>query len=195
MGGWNCTSRQLVDHFNYHGWPVDPRSHRQRNEGGEMNIPEEWPTEEMIEAGRLMFSSGISCTPEFLRGVFVNMLAAAPTPPAQDEPVASLYVSHFRGHLENTQIEYLGELPDGTYKLYTRPQSDKLPAQEDEPVASINRVEMFGQVHIQADLNQKGALLPDDTPLYTRPQSDKLREAAAEVQVKLETLASTKRPP
>lgn len=49
------------------------------------------------------------------------------TKPAQeDEPVASLYVSRFRGHLENTQFEYLGDLPDGTYKLYTRPDNDKL---------------------------------------------------------------------
>ena len=38
------------------------------------------------------------------------------------EPVGSLTVSTFRGHLENTQFDYTGKLPDGTYSLYVGPR-------------------------------------------------------------------------
>src|SRR5687768_9433779 len=79
MGGWNCTSRQLVNHFNYHGWPIYPRSHRQRNEGEEMNIPEGWPTEEMIEAAWRGYTGGNAI--EKLTRAVTAALAAAPTPP------------------------------------------------------------------------------------------------------------------
>ena len=37
------------------------------------------------------------------------------------EPVGTLYVSKFRGHLENSSFDYTGTLPDGTYPLYTAP--------------------------------------------------------------------------
>jgi len=40
-----------------------------------------------------------------------------------DEPVATLNVSRFRGHLENTAFQYHGDLPDGTYSLYIRPKT------------------------------------------------------------------------
>ena len=39
----------------------------------------------------------------------------------QATPVGTLYVSKFRGHLENSSFDYTGSLPDGTYTLYTAP--------------------------------------------------------------------------
>lgn len=53
----------------------------------------------------------------------------------EDQSVASLYISRFRGHLENTQFDYYGDLPDGTYKLYTRPADDKLRKAAEEAIA------------------------------------------------------------
>jgi hypothetical protein len=53
-------------------------------------------------------------------------LAAAPTPPAQDREVGILYVSIFRGHLENFHFDYYGDLPEGSHALYAAPQSDKI---------------------------------------------------------------------
>lgn len=36
--------------------------------------------------------------------------------------VGTLTVSKFRGHLENTSLDYYGDLPEGSHTLYTRPQ-------------------------------------------------------------------------
>lgn len=47
-------------------------------------------------------------------------------PPTQeDEPVGDVTISHHKG-LENRDFDYYGNLPDGTHKLYTRPQGDEL---------------------------------------------------------------------
>lgn len=35
------------------------------------------------------------------------------------EPVGTLNIRKFRGHLENRELDYWGSLPDGTYQLYT----------------------------------------------------------------------------
>lgn len=37
------------------------------------------------------------------------------------EPVASLTINKFRGHLTNHDIDYFGNLPEGSYSLYTAP--------------------------------------------------------------------------
>ena len=96
-----------------------------------MNMPEGWPTEEMIEAGYQALL-GVERSYDrrdgtFMNAVFRAMLAAAPTPPAQDdEPVA------FVRRMINTQIiDSTGckvaweDLPDGT-SLYTRPDNSGL---------------------------------------------------------------------
>lgn len=86
-----------------------------------MNIPDGWklvpldPTEEMINQGVSAFG-----------GVYRAMIDAAPTPPAQDEPVAEV-VSAFCGAGVGLKA-YEGKLlplPIGT-KLYASPQSDRL---------------------------------------------------------------------
>ena len=40
--------------------------------------------------------------------------------PAQ-EPVGTLNISCYKGHLVNHDFDYFGELPDGTYSVYTTP--------------------------------------------------------------------------
>jgi len=40
--------------------------------------------------------------------------------PAQ-EPVGTLNISSYKGHLVNHDFDYFGELPDGTYSVYTAP--------------------------------------------------------------------------
>jgi hypothetical protein len=61
-----------------------------------------------------------------LRSVFKAMLAAAPTPPAQDEPVGFINRVELFGVHVSADLNNLGEsLPDET-PLYTRPQSGKL---------------------------------------------------------------------
>ena len=47
-------------------------------------------------------------------------LYTTPPQPAQ-EPVATLNISRFRGHLVNHDFDYFGELPNGTHALYTTP--------------------------------------------------------------------------
>ena len=53
-------------------------------------------------------------------------LYSAPPQPAQ-EPVGTLNISRYKGHLVNHDFDYFGELPDGTYSVYTTPP---LPVQE-----------------------------------------------------------------
>ena len=40
---------------------------------------------------------------------------------ADAQPVGMLTVATFRGHLENRDFDYTGDLPDGNYPLYTHP--------------------------------------------------------------------------
>jgi len=53
--------------------------------------------------------------------------------PEQSEPVASLTVSNFRGHLTNHDFDYFGDLPEGTYSLYTAPPPQVQPLRELTP--------------------------------------------------------------
>ena len=39
----------------------------------------------------------------------------------EQEPIGTLNISRFKGHLVNHDFEYFGELSDGTYSLYTSP--------------------------------------------------------------------------
>jgi len=53
----------------------------------------------------------------------VDLLLAQPA----QEPVGTLNISRYKGHLVNHDFDYFGELPDGTYSVYTTPPQ---PAQE-----------------------------------------------------------------
>jgi hypothetical protein len=53
--------------------------------------------------------------------------------PAQ-EPVGTLNISRYKGHLVNHDFDYFGELPDGTYSVYTTPP---LPVQEPEMLTIV----------------------------------------------------------
>jgi hypothetical protein len=48
------------------------------------------------------------------------MLAAAPA-----SSVADLTISHYKGY-ENRELDYYGDLPDGTYKIYAQPTDYRL---------------------------------------------------------------------
>jgi len=37
----------------------------------------------------------------------------------EQEPVGTLNISRYKGHLVNHDFDYFGELPDGTYSVYT----------------------------------------------------------------------------
>jgi hypothetical protein len=47
------------------------------------------------------------------------------------EPVGTLNISRYKGHLVNHDFDYFGELPDGTYSVYTTPP---LPVQPEAKV-------------------------------------------------------------
>lgn len=49
-------------------------------------------------------------------------LAAEKEAQEKQEPVGTLTIQRFRGHLENTEFDYVGSLPDGSYPLYLHPQ-------------------------------------------------------------------------
>jgi hypothetical protein len=48
-----------------------------------------------------------------------------PAAQPEQEPVASLTISMFRGHMTNHDIDYFGDLPAGSYQLYTSPPARK----------------------------------------------------------------------
>ena len=52
--------------------------------------------------------------------------------PNTQEPVASLTVSNFRGHLTNHEFDYFGDLPAGDYSLYPYPAPQAKPLTNDE---------------------------------------------------------------
>ena len=138
--------------------------------GKEMKIPEGWPTEEMIEAGVLemlgrSFDKMIPVS-ESVIGIFKAMLAAAPTPPAQD----GLKVEFTKDWcMKMAELE--GDSEVGVGCLPT--------AQKDELVAVVINNNQPGWRHVIE--SRPYTTLPVGTKLYTRPQPDKLRQAAEEV--------------
>lgn len=90
-----------------------------------MKIPEGWPTEEMIDAAmevkfRLEWEK-----PEYIKAVVRAALAAAPTPPAQDGPVAWMYESTKHKCVSMCR-DTNKDIDETETPLYTRPQFDKL---------------------------------------------------------------------
>lgn len=102
-----------------------------------MNIPEGWPTEEMIQAGLLEmlgrpFDKMVPVR-ESVEGIFKAMLQAAPTPPAQDEPMAW----YWEGEQPRVSLEKpLNSWRHEWVPLYAAPQSDKLRQAAKEYVAT-----------------------------------------------------------
>jgi hypothetical protein len=72
-----------------------------------------------------------------------NMLKGATvtdiTPEQDDEPVADLTISHYKGY-ENRELEYYGDLPDGTYRLYAAPQSYSLKKAAEEALEILEEI-------------------------------------------------------
>lgn len=64
----------------------------------------------MIDQGKKMFdrlNPNIAHTPKVVGPV--------------QEPVGTLNISRYKGHLVNHDFDYFGELPDGIYSVYTTP--------------------------------------------------------------------------
>ena len=60
----------------------------------------------------------------------VDRALASPGAATREGAVGTLTVSKFRGHLENTQFDYTGQLPEGSYQLFATP-----PVPTTEPTA------------------------------------------------------------
>lgn len=100
-----------------------------------MNLPEGWPTKEMVNAASNTPHSGYASPFMYWKQVVINVLAASPTPPAQeDEPVAEVHLEQGEKVIDLTRIM---ELPVGT-KLYTRPD-DKLRRSAEEILSEVDR--------------------------------------------------------
>jgi hypothetical protein len=98
--------------------------------GEEMNLPEGWPTEEMVKAAFSHLCRGDS---EFIRldieGAIKAALAVAPTPPAQeDEPVAWMHDKETRVDIAHASVKDLWmkvspkRVEHYTIPLYARPK-------------------------------------------------------------------------
>lgn len=87
------------------------------------------------ELASLMRIGAHSTSPEIVwrEQMFPRLQAAF----AKTEPVGTLDVHRFRGHLENTSFDYTGSLPDGTYRLYATQQPQ--PAEQGEDAADAAR--------------------------------------------------------
>jgi len=139
-----------------------------------MNIPEGWPTAKMIDAGaELKWREQFVNTHEECAEVFKTMLAAAPTPQELD-------VTEHRT-IKDVIGEWLAGIVSSDNALEEIKAMCKAaptaPAQEDEPVASVNSIrDSIGQGTINI---LKDGINPGDY-LYTRPQSDELRKAVKE---------------
>lgn len=147
-----------------------------------MNIPEGWPTEEMLKAGLGAgpfwdaYGSDISRIAGQLEKAFQAMLAAAPTPPAQEsEPVASIEDVGIHGYEQRKAILLAGahKVPLGTL-LYTRPDNSKLRKATEE---MERRLRDAGLEH---DADYLRVALEEEPVSWIIPQSDKLRKAAEE---------------
>lgn len=89
-----------------------------------MEIPEGWPTEEMVAAARGIPQIGHSSY--YWRQVILNVFATAPTPPEQeqDEPVAYRITSHDGiVWLNSTPTTLRGHVNE---PLYTHPDNSEL---------------------------------------------------------------------
>jgi hypothetical protein len=175
-----------------------------------MKLPKGWPTEEMIEAGKNIlanedYPTHFICESE-LGPIFSAMLAAAPTPPAQEEighsnlfqwcapgdrqkPVWILmFDDRDRGYnyyeVESDAIRDFNRAEDGGWNCRLFALMPRTPAQEAEPVARVRKMINSSFIDSTGCKGYWGDL-PDGTPLYTRPANDELRQAAEEAEARL----------
>lgn len=144
-----------------------------------MKLPEGWPTEEMIDAVEGLeydFTPGGSETvtgcvsEEMAREIFTKMLAAAPTPPAQQ-----------------CKCDMRTKLVGDGCEVCNPELAAELASQEDEPVAEIVCEDLgspFNAAQIRAHFYS--AVPPRGTKLYTRPANDRLRDTAELVLLNLD---------
>jgi hypothetical protein len=179
-----------------------------------MNIPEGWPTEEMIRTGAAEIEKrlGVSYAHLDAKEIFIDMLAAAPTPPAQPSvheavlralELAMIICDSVPSNAHNSDdpiLSHLGKLVNfheghhgyaiirDTLEAVKRATP---PAQEAEPVAEVisyREIDLTATIRFFPILNGR---CPFDigAKLYTRPQSDELRKAAEKSLPVLEALA------
>lgn len=152
-----------------------------------MKIPEGWPTEAMIEAGkdaRLSITNG-TLPGKTLRVIFEAMLAAAPTSPAswiklREGELIDLANKAAPHNDRDNDLFYItmGRLVENV--LNERFQAATPPAQEDEPVYQVKHDGSWDDVTLEKLEWAKKHRLTTRI-LYTRPQSDELRKAAEDL--------------
>ncbi|CAA2107732.1 hypothetical protein [Variovorax paradoxus] len=99
----------------------------------------------------------------FARVAWNRRVAALPSQPATVvQPVGTLTVSKFRGHLENTAFDYTGSLPDGTYSLYAHPSAPAESGWQWVPVEPTDDME----VAAENDYESTGVTFPDWKSAY-----------------------------
>lgn len=149
-----------------------------------MNLPEGWPTREMINAGLATYMNtrkGVDAK-DAMAQIFTDMYAAAPTPPAQEG-----YSKEWC--LRKAELEGDQEIGAGRDSLIP-------PVQEDEPrawmVPHIFNVSRNGEPYKKEvsyhpwHTGTKGRYVEldgvkhYDYPLFTHPANDGLRKAAEE---------------
>jgi hypothetical protein len=137
-----------------------------------MNIPEGWPTEEMIDAGEGVDPNEHASKGSWVQSVLEAALAAAPTPPAQDdEPVYQINLGPDKWwDVDKEAFDQVTIDAPQKRVLYTRPQPK---AQEDEPVAVVTEENGEQVIDITRLMT-----LSRGTKIYARPANDELRRAA-----------------
>jgi hypothetical protein len=148
-----------------------------------MNIPEGWPTEEMIDAGEGVDPNEHASKGSWVQSVLEAALAAAPTPPAQDdEPVYQINLGPDKWwDVDKEAFDQVTIDAPQKRVLYTRPQPK---AQEDEPVAVVTEENGEQVIDITRLMT-----LSRGTKIYARPANDELRRAAEETLSIIEELA------
>jgi len=74
--------------------------------------------------------------------------------PAQ-EPVGTLNISRYKGHLVNHDFDYFGELPDGTYSVYTTPPKREWVGLTPEETSGFTQHEMTVVKYVSKVLQEK----------------------------------------
>lgn len=127
-----------------------------------MNLPEGWPTDEMTQAGFAVLPDRFRHIGyDALRSVFKEMLAAAPTPPAQEPEEIDWY----EAGMQAAEEAVMGS------------------AQEDKPVGFLFRAKTDDRLTHFCRMEELSfwQTVGDVELLYTRPANDKLRKAAEEL--------------
>jgi hypothetical protein len=86
----------------------------------------------------------------------VDAINKATTPPLpKQEPVGTLNISRYKGHLVNHDFDYFGELPDGTYSVYTTPPKREWVGLTPEETSGFTQHEMTVVKYVSKVLQEK----------------------------------------